>query len=190
MKTAKSLGFSVLLILMAVISVPMIYAQTATTPAVSPPAVSATDTATTATDSLNIWGAGISWNQGASSSAAQQIAGTAMYARQQTTAGTYAFTVFDAVPTTLKPVTVTTDVAVGVAQRLFTVTGWQIYLTAAAGPSWTGSNTGWAWTGGGMATHQIKTSSWWIGPNVRTLKSSVNGNSGYQLIIGLMAGGS
>jgi hypothetical protein len=167
------------------IFVPTIYAQTATTPATSPPAATAT-----LTDPLNIWGAGISWNQGASASAAQQFAGTAMYARQQTSAGTYAFTVFDAVPTTLQPVTVTTDVAAGVAQRVFTVAGWQVYLTAAAGPSWSGAATGWAWTGGGMATHAVGKSSWWIGPNIRTVKSSVNNNSGYQLIAGLLAGGS
>ena len=142
---------------------------------------------TTAAAPANIYGAGVSWNQGASSSAAQQFAGTALYARQQTTAGTYAFTVLDAVPASYAPFTVTTNLGVGVAQQVFTLSNWTVYATVAAGPSWSGSNTGWNWTGGAIATHTIK-GKWWIGPNARVVKSSVNNNSGYQLILGLVAG--
>jgi hypothetical protein len=136
----------------------------------------------------NIYAFGLSWNQSASTSVAQQIAGTAMYARQQNSAGTYVFTAIDIVPTTVTPVTITTQTSVGVAQKVLAFGGWTFYATAAAGPSWTGTNTGWAWLAGGMGTHSIGKNGWQIMPNVRTIKSSVGNNSGYQLIIGVMLG--
>lgn len=135
----------------------------------------------------NIFGLGVSWNQSASAAASQQIAGTAMYARQQTTGGTYAFTVVDAVPTTYKPFTVNTNFGVGVAQRVFALNDWTVYGTTAAGPSWSGANTGWAWTGGGIATHPLK-SKYWYGLSARVVRSSVNNNSGSQFIFGVMFG--
>jgi hypothetical protein len=134
---------------------------------------------------LNIWGVGLSWNQGASSALSQQFAGTAFYAREQNTAGTYLYTMFDVVSTTVKPLTVTTNTGIGLGQKITTVAGWTIYATATAGPSWTGSNAGWNWTGGGMAAHAIGKSKWNIIPMIRTVKSSVNNNSGYQLIFSL-----
>ena len=135
----------------------------------------------------NIFGAGISWNQSASASASQQFAGTLFYARQQTEAGTYAFTVVDAVPTTFKPFTVTTNFGIGIGQRVFQLSKWTVYGTVAAGPSWSGSNTGWAWTGGGMAIHPLK-GAWWIGPEARLVRSSVNNNNGNQFIFGVVFG--
>lgn len=135
----------------------------------------------------NIYGAGISWNQSASSEVSQQFAGTALYAREQTTAGTYAFTVLDAVPTTYTPFTINTNFGVGVGQRVFTAGGWTGYGTAAAGPSWSGSNSGWNWSGGAIATHPLK-DNWWVGINARVVKSSVNNNSGTQFILGVLFG--
>ena len=139
------------------------------------------------TDPLNIWGVGLSWNQSASANVSQQFAGTAMYARAQNTAGTYAFTVLDAVPTSFTPFTTTTNLGVGVAQKLGTVGGFTAYGTAAAGPSWSGSNTGWNWTGGAIATHVLK-GNWWYGLNARLVRSSVNQNSGNQYIFGVLFG--
>ena len=143
---------------------------------------------TTNTDPSNLYSFGASWNQSASATVAQQFAGTAMYARKQTEKGTYAFTALDIVPTSVTPITVTTQTSIGVAQRVMAVGGWNFYMTAAAGPSWTGTNTGWAWIAGGLASHPIGKTGWSVMPNVRTIKSSVNNNSGYQLIIGVMVG--
>lgn len=144
--------------------------------------------AQTPADPINIYALGGSWNQSASSVTSQQFAATALYARAQNTVGTYAFTALDLVPTSVTPITLTTQTSVGIAQRALTISGWKIYGTAAAGPSWTGNNSGWAWIAGGMATHPLGKGNWRIMPNVRTIKSSVSNNSGYQLIIGLMIG--
>ena len=140
------------------------------------------------TDPTNIYALGGSWNQSASSQTSQQFAATAMYARAQTEAGTYAFTALDIVPTSIAPITLTNQVSVGVAQRVLTLGAWKVYATAAAGPSWSGTNSGWAWLAGGMASRPLGKGSWRIMPNIRTVKSSVNNNSGYQLILGVMFG--
>ena len=146
-----------------------------------------TNPALSVTDPLNIWGAGLSWNQSASASMSQQFAGSALYARAQNTVGTYAFTMIDAVPTSYRPFTTTTNIGVGIGQKVLTVGAWTLYGTAAAGPSWSGPNTGWNWSGGAMATHDLK-NKWWIGLNARTIRSSVNQNSGNQYIFGVLAG--
>jgi hypothetical protein len=140
------------------------------------------------TDQTNVYGFGIAWDQSASNITSQQYAVTAMYARAQTEKGTYAFTALDIVPTSVKPVTVTTQTSVGVAQRVLTLNGWNFYATGATGPSWSGTNAGWAWIMGGMATHSIGKTGWKVMPNIRTIKSSINNNSGYQLIFGCMFG--
>jgi hypothetical protein len=151
----------------------MVFGQIATAPATEP---------------INLYAVGGSWNQSASGITAQQYAATAMYARAQTAAGTYAFTAIDLVPTSMTPVTLTTQTSVGIAQRVLSVAGWNIYATAASGPSWTGTNTGWAWLAGGMASHAVGKGNWRVMPNVRAIKSSINNNSGVQLIIGVMVG--
>ena len=142
-----------------------------------------TNPALSVTDPLNIWGAGVSWNQ----SASQQVAGTIMYAREQNTAGTYAFGLIDAVPTTYSPLTVVTNLGVGIGQKVMSVGAWTLYATVAAGPSWSGQSTGWNWSGGAIATHPIK-GNWWGGINARVIKSSVNNNSGSQFIFGVLVG--
>jgi hypothetical protein len=139
------------------------------------------------TDPLNIWGVGMSWNQSASANMSQQFAGTALYAREQNTMGTYAFGVFDVVPTSYQPFTTASNLGVGVGQKILTVGSWRLYGTAAAGPSWSGPNTGWNWSGGGMATHDVR-GKWWVGLTVRTIRSSVNQNSGNQYIFGVLGG--
>ena len=140
------------------------------------------------TEPLNVYAFGGSWNQSVSSQTSQQFAATVMYARSQTQSGTYAFTALDIVPTSVQPVTLTNQTSIGIGQRVLTLAGWRAYLTGATGPSWTGTNAGWAWIVGGMATHAIGKGGWMIMPNVRTIKSSVNNNSGYQLILGAMFG--
>lgn len=129
----------------------------------------------------NLYAFGLSYNDYAS----PKIAGTALYAHLlDANAGTYAFAVYDILPTKGNK-TVTSNVGAGVAQKLFTIGKIPIYVPLSAGFSFNGQNTGWAWSGGGMADFHIK-GNWRLFPNVRFVKSSVNANSGYQLIGGAM----
>lgn len=131
----------------------------------------------------NLYAAGVSYNAGGS----PKIAGSALYARAVNDAGTYLFSVFDALPTTRAPYTVTTQIGAGIAQRLLTIGNVPIYAPTAAGISWNGQNTGWAWTTGAMASIKVR-GPWCIMPNLRVLKTSVGGGAGYMPIVGVMVG--
>ncbi|MGP8225507.1 MAG: hypothetical protein ACLQGT_05065 [Terracidiphilus sp.] len=136
------------------------------------------------TEIQNIYAAGGSY----SVNAQPAIAGTALYARNLNTGAalpTFAFTVVDASPATLKPFTVTSNVGLGIAQQVLTLGKVPVYVPTAAGISWTGSNTGWQWNGGAIASIHIK-GQYYLMPSVRFLKSSVSGGSGYQPILGLL----
>jgi len=138
------------------------------------------------TDTLpqNVYAGGISFN----SSASPRIAGTGLYARLLSDgSGTYAFTVLDALPASVRPFTVTTNMSAGIAQKVFAIGKVPIFVPTAAGVSFTGQNTGWAWSTGGMASIRIK-NNWRVLPNVRVLKSSVSGGAGYQPVVGLLVG--
>ena len=138
--------------------------------------------AQTPTQFSNVYAAGVSYNPGASPS----IAGTGLYARL-ITGGSYAFTVIDALPVTVKPFTVNTNVGVGFSQRVATIGGVGIYIPTSAGISFTGTNTGWSWSTGGLAWIRVK-GNWAIAPHVRVLKSSVSGGAGYGVIVGFLVG--
>ena len=132
----------------------------------------------------NVYGAGISFNQGAS----PRVAGTALYAHLASdNSGTYIFTVVDALPQNTHPFTVNTNIGAGIAQKVFAVGKTPIYIPTSAGISFNGSNTGWQWSTGALASVKVK-NGWHIFPNVRILKSSVSGNTGYQPIVGLLIG--
>ena len=131
----------------------------------------------------NIYAAGASYSINASPA----IAGTALYAHSLNTVGTYAFTAVDALPATVKPFTVTTNIGGGIAQKVFTLGNVPIYMPTAAGISWSGTNTGWQWSGGGLAAIHVK-GSYYLMPSVRFLKSSVSGGTGYQPIFGVLVG--
>lgn len=131
----------------------------------------------------NLYAGGVSYSVGASPA----IAGTGLYAHAVSNEGLYAFTVVDALPNTLKPFTVSTNVGVGIAQKLFTIEKVPVYAPTAAGISWSGGNTGWQWNGGIIASIHIR-SDYYILPSVRFLKSSVSGGTGYQPIIGVLFG--
>lgn len=135
-----------------------------------------------AQNATNIYAGGLSFN----GTASPRIAGTALYAHNLNDSGTYAFTVVDALPASVKPFTVTTNMGVGVAQKLFTVGKVPIFLPTSAGISWTGSNAGWMWNGGFLASVKLK-GNWRVMPNVRFLKASVGGG-GYQPIAGILIG--
>ena len=146
------------------------FAQTAPAPAPS-------------TSLTNIYAAGLSYN----SQGTPGIAGTALYARSVNDSGTYAFTVVDALPTSYKPFTVTTNFSAGVAQKIFTLGKVPIFVPTSAGVSFTGTNTGWAWSTGALASVKLK-GNWRIFPTVRVAKSSVSNGTGYQPVIGVMFG--
>jgi hypothetical protein len=129
----------------------------------------------------NLYAAGGSYNFNATPA----VAGTALYAHYVADPGTYAFTVIDALPNNTKPFVVTTNVGMGIAQRVFTIGKVSLFMPTAAGISWTGTNTGWQWTGGAAATIPLK-HNLYLMPTVRFLKSSVSGGSGYQPVIGLL----
>lgn len=116
------------------------------------------------------------------------LAGTAGYGRLLSDKlGTYNFWHIDAIPTSLKPVEVATNVSTGILQHVLTIKGCSVYIPGTAGISWKGSNAGWAWGTGALLT--IPTKYGTILPNVRVAKSSVNNNSNYQLLLGVMFGG-
>lgn len=132
----------------------------------------------------NIYAAGVSFNN----SASPAIAGTGLYARLISAgSGTYAFTAVDALPNTLKPFTVTSNFSGGVAQKVFTIGKVPIFIPSSAGISYSGSNVGWAWSTGALASIKLK-NNWRIFPTVRIAKSSVSGGTGYQPIVGVLFG--
>ena len=132
----------------------------------------------------NVYGFGVSFNQ----SGTPRVAGTGLYARLiSSSSGTYAFTVLDALPTSTKPFSVTTNVGAGIAQKLFSIGKVPIFAPTSAGISFTGSNTGWNWSTGALADIKVK-GNWRVMPNVRLLKSSVNNGTGYQPIVGVLFG--
>jgi hypothetical protein len=132
----------------------------------------------------NFAAAGVSYNNGAT----PKVAGTGLYARLvASSTGTYAFTAVDALPNTTQPFTVTTQVSMGVAQRIVTIGPVPIYIPTSAGISYSGTNTGWAWTTGGLAVIPLR-GSWKIVPNIRAIKGSVSQGTGYQVIVGVLFG--
>lgn len=151
----------------------------------------------------NLYAVGISYNPAAT----QPVAGSALYAHLVAAdLGTYAFTAVDALPTAGQgevantapnsgisllqlgiPTSVTTNIGVGVAQKVFTLGKIPIFMPTAVGVSWTGSNTGWQWNGGAVAAIHIK-GQYYVMPSVRFLKSSVSSRTGYQPILGVLFG--
>jgi hypothetical protein len=132
----------------------------------------------------NIYAAGVSYNQGASPS----IAGTGLYAHLVSDgSGTYAFTVVDALPISTKPFTVNTNFSAGIAQKIFTIGKVPVFIPTAAGISYNGTNTGWAWSTGAMVSVKLK-GEWYLFPNIRVQKSSVSNGAGYQPVAGIMVG--
>ena len=131
----------------------------------------------------NLYAAGASY----SVNAIPGVAGTGLYAHLIADTGTYAFTAVDALPNTVKPFTVTTNIGAGIAQKVTTLGKVGIYIPTAAGISWSGTNTGWQWNGGAAAAIPLK-NGYYLMPTVRFLKSSVSGGTGYQPIIGMLLG--
>jgi len=142
------------------------------------------------TDPANMYFAGVSYSQGATAS----TAGTALYARKVADNSgytTYAFTMVDAIPASIKPFTVSTNIGAGIAQKAFMIAGVPVYVPTAAGISFNGNNVGWVWNTGVGVPFEIKRAgkptSWFVMPTVRINKASIGG-SGYQPIVGVLFG--
>lgn len=129
----------------------------------------------------NVYAGGVSYSIGATPA----IAGTALYAHLIADTGTYAFTAVDALPSSSKPFTVSTNFGVGVGQKVATISKIGIYMPTAAGISFNGTNTGWQWNGGVLASIHVK-GNYYVMPSARFLKSSVSNGSGYQPILGIL----
>jgi hypothetical protein len=135
-------------------------------------------------DGNNIYAVGANY----SINAQPGIAGSLLYARQMLPdSDTWAFTNADFVPNTVKPFTVTNNVGAGIAQRVAILGNVPVYCISGAGVSWSGTNTGFEFNGGCMATIKLK-NGLLLMPAGRFLKSSVSNGSGYQPIIGLYVG--
>lgn len=131
----------------------------------------------------NLYAAGLSYNSGASPS----IAGTGLYARSVDSVGTYAFTAVDVLPQSVRPFSVNSNFSAGLAQKLFSIGKYPVFVPTSAGVSFDGQNTGWAWTGGGLTSIPVK-KNFRLLPGVRFVKSSVSNGSGYQLIGSVLFG--
>jgi hypothetical protein len=178
----------VLALLLACVS-PACAQTTSTPPATTSsganvPVVGSATPAAAAATPANIYAAGISYNNGAQPA----VAGTALYARLVSDgSGTYAFTAADALPNSVKPFTVTTDISAGIAQKVFSLGSVPIFVPTSAGVSFNGTNTGWAWSTGALAAIHLK-GNWRIFPMVRIARSNVSNGSGVQPIVGILIG--
>lgn len=162
-----------------------LFVVTLTLMLVAAPVFAQTTATTAATPITNLYAAGVSYN----GSGSPAVAGTGLYAHLvSASSGTYAFTVVDALPISTKPFTVNTNFSVGVAQKVVTIGQVPIYIPTSAGVSYTGTNTGWAWSTGAMAPIRVKSTNWYVAPTVRLSKSSVSNGSGYQPVVGVLVG--
>ena len=134
-------------------------------------------------DGNNLYAVGANY----SVNAKPAFAGSLLYARLlNANTGTFAFTNADFLPNTTRPFTVTNNIGAGVAQKVMTLGTVPIYCITGAGLSWSGTNTGYQYNGGCMAS--IKFKGILIMPAGRFLKSSVSNGTGYQPIIGFYIG--
>jgi hypothetical protein len=131
-------------------------------------------------DVQNMYAAGMAY----SVNGAPPLASEAIYAHRMNDAGTYGFTNIIALPNTVKPFTVTSNVGVGVAQKVATIANIPVYAPVGIGPSWTGSNIGYQYNAGFLASIHIKNDYYFL-PSFRFVKSSVSNGTGYQPTIGL-----
>lgn len=148
----------------------------------------------------NLYGLGMSYNSGASPA----VAGNAFYAKllsaNQSTSDvgggvmvttfhpTYSFTLLDILPDTVKPFSVTTNISSGIAQQVFQLGPVNLFTIGTAGLSVGNTNLGWTWTAGAFGDYNFKKAGkptkLDLIVGARTIKSSVSGGSGYQIIPG------
>lgn len=127
-------------------------------------------------DSLpnNIYAFGMTANPNAS----PVVTGTGLYGRLVDAKGTYAIAVLDVVSTSTAPYTVTTNPSAGIAQQFYAKGNLKVFVTPAAGLSYSGTNTGYSYALGGLVTYDLSPS-YAVGFGGRLFKSSIS-NSGYQ----------
>lgn len=153
------------------------------------PAIAQTPSPAPPSPAANLYAAGVSYNQAGTPA----VAVSALYAHRldispDSFAGpTYVFTMVDVLPNNTKPLTVSTNIGAGIAQKAFSIAGHDVLVPTAAGISLTGSNAGWSWTTGAAVPIRFK-GNWFLVPTVRVLKSSVTGGTGYQPVFGILLG--
>lgn len=129
---------------------------------------------------------------GASADTNGHVSGSALWAHSVNSVGTYAFTAVDFIPASVKPFTVTTNVAVGISQKIATIDGVSFYAPTSAGISFTGTNTGLAWSTGIGAPIKLHTDkrgfNWYAMPTVRWGQSTAV-SGGITPIFGILFGG-
>lgn len=129
----------------------------------------------------NFYAVGGSYNPAASPKGSL----TAMAAHQLNTSGTYGFTVVDALAAADK--TFTTNVGVGVAQKIATIAGHDVLVPTSLSLSTNGANVGWAYGTGAYIPFKVK-DDWYVGIMARAVKSNVSNGSGIQPILSLTFG--
>lgn len=129
----------------------------------------------------NIYAAGVSANPGESPS----VAGTVLWAHAVNASGTYAGTILDILPQTVKPITVNTNIGAFVAQKVTSIGKFDVYATGSTGISMTGTATGWTASGGGAVIIPTKSPNLSVMVGARVSNSNVSGKSGKQIIPGV-----
>jgi hypothetical protein len=127
---------------------------------------------------------GVSYNPGAD----KPIAGSGLFFHSIAGSDNYAFTAIDAIPTTVRPFAVSTNIGVGIARKVTSISGIDIFAPVATGIQLTGANVGWQYNGGVAAVIPYKNTPYFLMPTVRFNKGSVSNNSGYQIIAGINIG--
>ena len=138
----------------------------------------------------DVFGAGASYNS--SPTAVPSVAGTIMYAHRVSD-GLYSFTLVDIFampnPNAATPgassFVITTTPTTGIAQHTRDIGKVKIYVIGTIGAAAGGNEVGWAYSAGGCAYIGLG-KGWYAMPNVRMLKSSLNGE--FQGIFGIMFG--
>jgi hypothetical protein len=132
----------------------------------------------------NLYMVGLTGNVGSD----KPIAGTALYAHRLTDVGTYPFTLIDVIPSSAKPLTVTTNIGVGVAQKIATIANVPVYSPASLSVSYNSTAVGYAYSGGiGAMFRPQAGKNWFLMPTLRFSKSNISGD-GIVLLPGLLYG--
>lgn len=109
-----------------------------------------------------------------------------MWAREAGQTRNYLFAVMDILPNDVGPETVITNLGLGLADHVFTVHKYPVFVPVSFDLSETGSHVGWAWSTGGMLSIPWR-DHWHLLPSVRLVHSDLAGSK-VQPIFGVMVG--
>lgn len=124
---------------------------------------------------------GCNWNQTAS----PQISCGVSYA-YTLSAGTYTFSAFDVTSTTIHPFTTAVMPTTGLAQHMRDIGPISVFILGSVGVLSGGTNTGLAWTAGGVAWVPIGSKGFGLLPNLRVYNSAVTHRN--EIVVGVWLG--